>query len=52
MNPQFIPVEALQQLQFQVSLLRIMSPGDAPVRQAEQLGELATMNRPAPVKNH
>jgi hypothetical protein len=48
MNPQVIPLEALQQLRFQVSLLRIVCPGDAAIRQAEQLSQLLVPERPAP----
>jgi hypothetical protein len=43
MNSQFIPAEALQQLQFQVSLLRILSPGDGAMPQAEQLSQLLAL---------
>jgi hypothetical protein len=50
MNSQFIPAEAFQQLQFQVSLLRISSPGDVAIRQAEQLAELLRTDRPAPAR--
>jgi hypothetical protein len=49
MNPQFIPADALQQLQFQVSLLRILSPGDRAIPQAEQLSRLLAVSpRPTP----
>jgi hypothetical protein len=50
MNSPFIPAEALQQLQFQVSLLRIISPGDSAMRQAEQLAQFLSMEWPAPAK--
>jgi hypothetical protein len=49
MNSQFIPADALQQLQFQVSLLRILSPGDRALPQAEQLSQLLSLSpRTAP----
>jgi hypothetical protein len=51
MNPQLIPADALQQLQFQVSLLRILSPGDRAMPQAEQLSQLLTMKTRTPASS-
>jgi hypothetical protein len=40
MDRQFVAARALQEIEFQVSLLRVMSPGDLPAPQVDALADL------------